>query len=86
MVVGRRAVGASRALRTRQIDAVMVLTAFMREVPVTFVWRPRDQRPSGVVLDPDGRVLDAATTARWLERIDPSRAAIHADSGLVRVN
>ena len=74
------------ALRTRQIAVAMVQTGFVREARVTFVWGPRDQRPSGVVLEADGRVLDAAITARWLERFDPSLAATHANLGLARVN
>ncbi len=74
------------ALRKRQIAVAMVQTGFVREARVTFVWGPRDQRPSGVVLEADGRVLDAAITARWLERFDPSSAAAHAELGLARVN
>ena len=42
------------ALRTRQIAVAMVQTGFVREARVTFVWGPRDQRPSGVVLEADG--------------------------------
>jgi hypothetical protein len=64
----------------------MVETGFVREARVTFVWGPRDQRPSGVVLEADGRPLDAVTTARWLARFDPSLAATHAELGLSRVN
>ena len=74
------------ALRTRQIAVAMVQTGFVREARVTFVWGPRDQRPSGVVLEADGRVLDAEVVARWLERFDPSLAATHAELGLARVN
>jgi S-adenosylmethionine synthetase len=74
------------ALRTRQIAVAMVQTGFVREARVTFVWGPRDQRPSGVVLEADGVALDAAVTARWLERFDPSLAATHAELGLARVN
>lgn len=74
------------ALRTRQIAVAMVQTGFVREARVTFVWGPCDQRPSGVVLEADGGVLDAAKRARWLERFDPSLAATHAALGLARVN
>jgi S-adenosylmethionine synthetase len=74
------------ALRTRQIAVAMVQTGFVREARVTFVWGPRDQRPSGVVLQADGRVLDVAKSARWLARFDPSLAATHAELGLARVN
>ena len=64
----------------------MVQTGFVREARVTFVWGPRDQRPSGVVLEADNRVLDAAITARWFERFDSSLAATHEELGLARVN
>jgi S-adenosylmethionine synthetase len=74
------------ALRARQIAVAMVETGFVREAQVTFVWGPRDQRPSGVTLVADGRVLDATATARWLARFDPSLAATHAALGLARVN
>ncbi len=47
-------------LRTRQIAVAMVQPGFVREARVTFVWGPRDQRPSGVVLEADGRVLAGA--------------------------
>ncbi len=49
---------------------------------MTFAWGPRDQRPSAVVIEPDGEVLDARITARWLRRFDPSLAATHKDLGL----
>jgi hypothetical protein len=74
------------ALRTRQIAVAMVQTGFVREARVTFVWGPRDQRPSGVVLEADGRVLEEAAAARWLERFNPSLAAAHTEPGLARVN
>ena len=74
------------AMRTRQIAVAMVETGFVREARVTFVWGPRDERPSGVELEADGRVLDGAAVARWMERFDPSLAATHAELGLGRVN
>lgn len=74
------------AMRTRQIAVAMVETGFVREARVTFVWGPRDQRPAAVVLEADGRVLDAAAVARWMERFDPSLAATHAELGLALVN
>ncbi len=74
------------AIRTRQIAVAMVETGFVREARVTFVWGPRDRRPSSVQLEADGRVLDAAAVARWIQRFDPSLAATHAELGLGRVN
>lgn len=74
------------ALRTRQIAVAMVATGFVQEARVTFAWGPRDARPSGVMLEADGRVLDAVTTARWLGRFDPSLEATHAELGLTQVN
>ena len=64
----------------------MVQTVFVREARLTFVWGPRDQRPSGVVLEAEGRVLEEEAAARWLERFNPSLAAAHAELGLARVN
>lgn len=74
------------ALRARQLAVAMVETGFVREARATLAWAPRDQRPSGVLLEADGRVLDAATTARWVERFDPSLAATHEELGLAHVN
>ncbi len=74
------------ALRTRQIAVAIVETGFVREARVTFAWGPRDQRPSAVVIEADGAVLDAAVTARWLQRFDPSLAATHEELGLAAVN
>ena len=34
----------------------------------------------------ESSVIDAAITARWLARFDPSLAATHAELGLARVN
>ena len=48
------------ALHARQIAVAMVETGFVRETQVTFVWGPRDQRPSGVTLGTDGRALARA--------------------------
>ena len=73
-------------MRTRQIAMAMVETGFVREARVTFVWAPRDQRPSAVVLEADGRVLDDETTARWLQRFVPTLEATHRELGLARVN
>lgn len=64
----------------------MVETGFVREARVTFVLGPEDQRSSGALLEADGRMLDAAATARWLLRFDPNLAATHAELGLARVN
>jgi len=74
------------ALRTRQIAVAMVETGFVQEARVTFAWGPRDARPSGVVLEADGRVLEAAVAARWLDRFDPSLASTHAELGLAQIN
>lgn len=74
------------ALRARQIAVAMVETGFVREARVTFAWGHRDPRPSGVVLEADGRVLDGVTTARWLHRFDPSLAATHEALGLAGIN
>ena len=74
------------ALRTRQIAVAMVETGFVSEARVTFAWGPRDQRPSGVVMEADGRVLDVETVVRWLARFDPSLAATHEELGLAKVN
>ena len=74
------------ALRTRQIAVAMVETGFVSEARVTFAWGPRDQRPSGVVIEADGRVLDAETVGRWLGRFDPSIAATYAELALAGVN
>jgi S-adenosylmethionine synthetase len=74
------------ALRARQIAVAMVQTGFVHEARVTFAWGHRDQRPSGVVFEADGRVLDAEAAARWLARFDPSLTATHAELGLAGVN
>ncbi len=74
------------AMRTRQIAVAMVETGFVREARVTFVWAPRDQQPSAVVLEADGRVLDDETAARWLQRFVPTLEATHRELGLGRVN
>ena len=39
-----------------------------------------------VVIEADGRVLDAETVGRWLGRFDPSIAATHGELGLAGVN
>ncbi len=74
------------AMRTRQIAVAMVETGFVREAGVTFVWAPRDQKPSAVVLEADGRVLDEQITERWLQRFVPSLEATHRELRLARVN
>ena len=74
------------ALRARQIAVAMVQTGFVREARVTLAWGSRDQRPSAVLLEADGRALDSVTVARWMARFDPSLAATHAELGLAKVN
>jgi S-adenosylmethionine synthetase len=74
------------ALRARQIAVAMVETGFVREAKVTFAWGHRDRRPSGVLLEADGRVLETAAVRRWLTRFDPSLAATHEELGLAAVN
>ena len=86
LVIGVGAAERAGALRARQVAVAMVETGFVREARVTFAWGPRDQRPTGVVLEADGRVLDAVAAARWLQRFDPSLAATHEELGLAKVN
>ena len=74
------------ALRTRQTAVAIVETRFVREARVTFACGPWDQRPSAVVIEADGIVLDAKRTARWLVRFDPSLAATHEALGLAGVS
>jgi S-adenosylmethionine synthetase len=74
------------ALRARQIAVAMVETGFVREARVTFAWGHRDRRPSGVLMEADGRALEAAAVQRWLSRFDPSLAATHEELGLATVN
>ena len=74
------------ALRTRQIAVAMVETGFVSEARVTFAWGPRDERPSGVVVEADGSVLEAEVVGRWLKRFDPSIEATHRELGLAGVN
>jgi len=74
------------ALRARQIAVAMVDTGFVREARVTFAWGHRDRRPSGVVLEADGRALDTSAVSRWLTRFDPSLAATHEELALATVN
>jgi S-adenosylmethionine synthetase len=73
-------------LRARQIAVAMVETGFVREARVTFAWGPRDRRPSAVLVEADGRALDASSVARWVRRFDPSLAATHEELGLAGVN
>ena len=74
------------ALRARQIAVAMVETGFVREAKVIFAWGHRDRRPSGVLVEADGRALEAAAVNRWLTRFDPSLAATHEELGLATVN
>ena len=74
------------AMRTRQLAVAMVETGFVSEARVTFAWGPRDERPSGVVVEADGVVLEAEVVGRWLKRFDPSIEATHRELGLAGVN
>ncbi len=74
------------ALRTRQIAVAIVETGFVSEARVTFAWGPRDKRPSGVVVEADGGVVEPEVVGRWLERFDPSLEATHRELGLGGVN
>ena len=74
------------ALRARQVAVAIVATGFVSEARVTLAWGPRDERPSGVVIEADGRVLPDAVVGRWTERFDLSLAATHRELGLARVN
>ena len=74
------------ALRARQVAVAMVETGFVSEARVTLAWGPRDERPSGVVVEADGRVLPADVVGRWLSKFELSLAATHRDLGLARVN
>ena len=74
------------ALRARQVAVAMVETAFVAEARVTLAWGPRDERPSGVVIEADGRALPTDVVMRWLSRFDLSLAATHRELGLAKVN
>jgi S-adenosylmethionine synthetase len=74
------------AFRTRQIALALVDTGFVRDALVTFVWAPRDRRPSHVEIVADGRTLPAADVARWLRRFDPSLQATWEELRLAAVN
>ncbi|MES3036026.1 MAG: methionine adenosyltransferase domain-containing protein [Gemmatimonadota bacterium] len=74
------------ALRARQVAVAMVETGFVSEARVTLAWGPRDERPSAVVIEADGRVLSAEVTGRWLAKFDLSLAATHRELGLAYVN
>jgi S-adenosylmethionine synthetase len=74
------------AFRTRQIALAIVDTGFVRDALVTFVWAPRDRRPSHVEIVADGRTLPAADVARWLRRFDPSLQATWEELRLAEVN
>jgi len=74
------------AMRARQVAVAMVETGFVSEARVTFAWGPRDERPSGVVLEADGRVVEDAVVQRWVGRFDLSLAATHRELGLRGVN
>ena len=74
------------ALRARQIALAIVDTGFVRDALVTFIWGPRDRRPSHVEIVADGRTLPGPDVARWLRRFDPSLEATWEELGLARVN
>ena len=74
------------AMRARQVAVAMVETGFVSEARVTLVWGPRDERPSGVVVEADGRLLGADVMSRWLAKFDLSLAATHRELGLAYVN
>ncbi len=72
--------------RARQIALAIVETGFVQDALVTFVWAPRDPRPSHVGILCEGRALPRATVAKWLRRIDPALRATWEELGLSRVN
>jgi S-adenosylmethionine synthetase len=63
------------ALRARQLARALVDTGFVQDALVTFVWAPRDRRPSHVSVVADGRPLASPVVTRWLARVDPSLRA-----------
>jgi S-adenosylmethionine synthetase len=74
------------AFRARQLALAIVDTGFVRDALVTFVWAPRDPRPSHVEIVADGRTLPACDVARWLRRFDPSLEATCEELRLATVN
>ncbi|HYW50584.1 MAG TPA: methionine adenosyltransferase domain-containing protein [Gemmatimonadaceae bacterium] len=74
------------ALRARQVAVALVETGFVSEARITLAWGPRDERPSGVVIEADGRVQPADVVARWVAKFDLSLAGTHRELGLAHVN
>lgn len=74
------------ALRARQLARAIVDTGFVQDALVTFVWGPRDRRPSHVAVVADGRPLPSPVVNRWLARIDPSLRATWEELRLWEVN
>jgi S-adenosylmethionine synthetase len=74
------------AFRARQVALAIVDTGFVRDALVTFVWAPRDRRPSHIEIVVDGRTLPAHGVARWMRRFDPSLRATWEELELARVN
>jgi S-adenosylmethionine synthetase len=74
------------ALRARQVARAIVDTGFVQDALVTFVWGPRDRRPSHVSIVADGKALAAPVVDRWLRRFDPSLRATWEELRLWEVN
>jgi len=74
------------ALRARQLARAIVDTGFVADALVTFVWGPRDRRPSHVSVVAGGRTLAAPVVDRWLRRFDPSLRATWEELRLWEVN
>ncbi len=74
------------ALRARQVARAIVDTGFVQDALVTFVWGPRDRRPSHVSIVADGKPLAAPVVDRWLRRFDPSLRATWEELRLWEVN
>jgi S-adenosylmethionine synthetase len=73
------------AFRARQVALAIVDTGFVSDALVTFVWAPRDRRPSHIEIVVDGRTLPAYDVARWMRRFDPSLRATWEELELARV-
>jgi hypothetical protein len=67
------------------VALAIVDTGFVRDALVTFVWAPRDRRPSHIEIVVDGRTLPAYDVARWMRRFDPSLQATWEELELARV-
>ena len=74
------------AFRARQIALAIVDTGFVKDALVTFVWAPRDRRPSHTEIVVDGRTLSAFDVGRWLRKYDPSLRATWEELELAKVN